>query len=229
MRFAAPLSEGTFLRRLSRFSCLVEVDGGQEKVHLANSGRLATVLLAGRKVWLKPAPAAGRQTHYDLAIAESGEGLVSVDARVPEVLVGEALECRRLPHFQEYGAFRRGAALEGRRLDFCLSGGPGECLLEVKSCTLAQQGRALFPDAPTLRGAEHVKLLTRRRRDGAAAAVVFVVQMECAGSLSPNSSVDPGFSAALRQAYEAGVLLCAFKCKVTPREVHLDAEIPVCL
>lgn len=229
MRLPEALSEGTFLRRLGRFSCLVEVNGGQEKVHLANSGRLATVLLPGRKVWLKPAPAAGRQTRYDLAIVESGEGLVSVDARVPEELVREALEGRRLPHFQEYATFRRGAALEGRRLDFRLSGDLGECLLEVKSCTLVEQGRALFPDAPTLRGTEHVKLLARCRQGRDAAAVVFVVQMESAHSLSPNRRIDPAFCAALGEAREAGVLLYAFKCQVTPQEVKLAAEIPVYL
>lgn len=228
MRLPQPLSEGVFLRRLSRFTCLVEVDARQEKVHLANSGRLATVLLAGRRVWLQPAPAAGRQTRYDLALVDTGEGLVSVDARVPEELVGEALEERRLPHFQEYVTFRRGAALEGRRLDFRLSGAPGECLLEVKSCTLVHQGRALFPDAPTLRGMEHLKLLARCRRR-CAAAVVFVVQMENADSLSPNSRIDPAFGAALQEAHEAGVLVCAFKCKVTPHEVELAGEIPVYL
>ena len=40
IRFAEPLVEGRFIRRLNRFAAQVEIDGRDERVHVRNSGRL---------------------------------------------------------------------------------------------------------------------------------------------------------------------------------------------
>ncbi|TET39741.1 MAG: hypothetical protein E3J65_03190 [Dehalococcoidia bacterium] len=78
--------------------------------------------------------------------------MVSVDARVPGKLVYEALLRGALPHFKGYSSIYREATLGQSRLDFLISSSSRFCFLEVKSVTLVRQGRALFPDAPTLRG-----------------------------------------------------------------------------
>ena len=103
-----------------------------------------------------------------------------------------------------------------------------QCFLEVKSVTLVQQnGIARFPDAPTLRGRQHVQSLMWARKEGYETAILFVVQREDAQSFSPNDEIDADFGKALRSAQRAGVGIFAYKCSVTPTDIELTGRIPV--
>ena len=81
---------GRFVRRVNRFLALVELEGRETAVHVANSGRLGELFLPGAVVWVMPVESGGRKTAYDLALVEAGGVLVSVDARLPNALVAEA-------------------------------------------------------------------------------------------------------------------------------------------
>ncbi|MFQ5693169.1 MAG: DNA/RNA nuclease SfsA, partial [Nitrospinota bacterium] len=113
-------------------------------------------------------------------------------------------------------------------LDFRLTG-PGlpACLGETKSVTLVPGGVARFPDAPTLRGARHLRHLTEHASAGGRAAVLFVVLRSDAKAFSPNDENDPAFGRALREAAAAGVTVRALSCRVSKREIELLGEIPV--
>jgi sugar fermentation stimulation protein A len=113
------------------------------------------------------------------------------------------------------------------RFDFLLSRRGSPVLTEVKSVSLVEDGRALFPDAPTQRGARHVRELTEVRRRGGASLVVFVVQRHDAVSLSPHRARDPQFGSALEAAARAGVKLLAYTCRMAPSGCRLDRRIPV--
>jgi sugar fermentation stimulation protein A len=128
----------------------------------------------------------------------------------------------------------RGARLLARevkrgrsRLDFLLRHRGEPLLVEVKSATLVEGRTALFPDAPTARGARHVGELMAAARAGRRAAVVFVVQRSDARVLRPHAENDPAFSTALREAARAGVWVLAYACRVTPQGALLVRRIPV--
>ncbi len=224
------LVSGDFVKRDNRFRVQVRVQGSVESAHLANSGRLGELLVPGRRVWLAAADlqrSPKRRTAYDLALVEFEGRLVSVDARLPGRLVGQALRQGRLAGFE--GAVRSEVRRGASRLDFCLDGGPGQapCWVEVKSVTLVQDGTARFPDAPTLRGRRHVGELTLAVEQGERAAVVFVVQRDDAERLTPHDDNDPAFGRALRQAVRAGVEVYAWRCQVGLDVVQLADAIPV--
>lgn len=235
MRMEGPLTEGLFLKRLNRFAALVEVDGRQELAHVANSGRLREVFLPGVPVLLRPQARPGRKTAYDLAMVRLEGRLVSVDARLPNALVHEALLEGRIKGLEKYRNIKREVSYGAHRLDLLalplegLAQNGGPCLIEAKSATLVVEGRALFPDAPTLRGAQHMAALLRFRQEGGQAAAIFVIQRDDADSFSPNDQADPRFGRALREAASGGVMVRAFLCQVSPQEVHLDREVPVYL
>lgn len=228
MRIPGPLIEGIFIERLNRFASLVEVEGQRELAHVANSGRLQELFLPGVPVFLRPAAHPGRKTPYDLALVSISGRLVSADARLPNALVHEALLEGRIAGLEGYTDVRREVYYGAHRLDLLVRNG-GPCLIETKSITLVQDGCALFPDAPTLRGAGHMAALLRFRRDGGKAAVIFVVQRDDARMFSPNDQADPLFGRALREAAAGGVMIRAFVCRVSLREIRLDREIPVYL
>jgi sugar fermentation stimulation protein A len=229
MNLPRPLKEARFRRRVNRFAAEVVVNGRTALAHLPNSGRLEELLLEGARVYVHPAERPGRKTSHDLLLVRFGEHLVSIDSRAPAALAAEALLARGLPPAPRADDLRREVPLGGRRIDLWLRRGRKEWLIEVKGCTLVVDGRALFPDAPTVRGRRHVEALTRAAAQGRRTMVLFVVQREDASRFAPNAGNDPDFAAALEMAAEAGVAVAAYTCVVTLDRVELSRQIPVCL
>ena len=228
MKLHPNLEEGYFITRLNRFAALVELDGRQEMVHVANSGRMRELFEPGRRLLLAPAPGEHRKTRYDLALVDLGHTLVSADARLPNGLVAEALMAGELAPFADYPEVRREVTYGESRLDLMLEGPAGRCYLETKSVTLVEDGGvALFPDAPTTRGVKHLHTLMQVVGAGHRAGVIFVIQRSDAGSLSPHDAADPEFGRTLRDAQAAGVEVRAYGCSVTPQEIRLADPIPV--
>ncbi len=229
IRFPRPLVPGRFIRRLNRFAALVNTQGREERVHVRNSGRLHELLRPGRRVLLDPAATSGRRTRFTLALVRLPSGYVSADAHLPNTLVAEGLRSRSIPGLVGHRVLRREPPLGSGRADFLLARGGRQCLLEVKSVTLVQDGVALFPDAPTVRGRTHLEHLIAGRRCGLAAAVLFVIQRADVRAFAPNQEADPKFSAALRLAVRAGIRVQALTCHVDAMGVRLAASVPVLL
>jgi sugar fermentation stimulation protein A len=229
MKIAAQLIPATFVRRDNRFRVTVRVEGHLVGAHLPNSGRLRELLVPGRRVLLAAARAPGRRTAYDLLMVDLDGTLVSIDARLPSRLLYEALRVGRLEEFAGYAEVRREVTYGQSRLDLVLEGGPdgGRCFIEAKSVTLVEEGVALFPDAPTQRGRRHLGELARAKAEGYRAAVVFVVQRDDAIRFSSHYGADPAFGQALREAAQAGVEVYVYKCRVSEREITLNAPLPV--
>lgn len=227
MRLPDFLVKGVFIERANRFVCRVEVDGITEKAHLANSGRLKELLVPGRVVSLVESLSPHRRTRYDMLLIALDNTLVSVDARLPNDLVEEGLRSGILGHFRSYSQIRREVTFGHSRLDFLLQNNSQFCYVEVKSVTLVEQGRGLFPDAPTERGRQHLLSLIQARKERLQAAIVFVVQRPDVTEFSPNDKTDPAFGLALREAHKAGVGIYSYRCQVTLKEIRIEKEIPV--
>jgi sugar fermentation stimulation protein A len=222
--------EGRFVARDNRFRVTVEVAGQAVSAHLPNSGRLAELLVPGRRVLLVGRDGEKRKTKYDLSLAELDGRWVSLDSRLPNTLVHQALLSGRLAPLAGYPSVRREVRFGRSRLDFLLEA-PGRppCLVEVKSVTLVVDGLACFPDAVTARGRRHVSELAGALAQGYRAAVVFVVQREDAVGFRPHDESDPDFGRALREAASQGVDVHAYGCRVEPGLLEIIHELPVLL
>jgi sugar fermentation stimulation protein A len=228
VRIGGKWVEGRFLVRDNRFQVRVAVEGQEVKAHLPNSGRLGELLVSGRRAMLLERLNPGRRTRYDLALVELGGQWVSVDARLPNELVDEALGHASLPSLAGYTTRRREVGFGNSRLDFLLrADGRRPCLLEVKSVTLVVDGVACFPDAITARGRRHVNELADALADGYRAMVLFVVQRADAEGLRPHDESDPRFGQALRHAARHGLEVDAYACRVEPRCVEISRRLPV--
>ncbi|MGC9357716.1 MAG: DNA/RNA nuclease SfsA [Anaerolineae bacterium] len=230
-----------FVRRDNRFRTQVSLKGEEIAAYLPNPGRLEELLEPGRKVLLRPAPASSRssrRTGYDLLLIEAGDVWVSLDSRLPNPLMERMLRGGWFSAFEAYPEIQREVRLGRSVIDFRLDGAepsstlPSEqpCWIEVKSVTLVEEeGTAAFPDAPTKRGRRHVRELQAAVREGARAAVVFVVQREDAARFAPHDATDPEFGEALREAVAAGVETYAVRCRVTPEGIWPLDTLPVVL
>lgn len=229
--------------------------GAEITAHVADPGRLEELLIPGAKVYVLPAfpkgmdkmdysptlAGVGRKTLYDLVLVDYEGILVSIDSRVPNELVHRALQAGFFPELAEYHRIVRESAFGSSRFDFHLSA-PGQvigtqaaildenisdCFVEVKSVTLVEDGLAKFPDAPTARGARHMRELAQAVSAGLRGVVIFVIQRNDASNFTPNRAMDPKFAGALSDSVEAGVEVWAWRCDVGLDRISLDAEVPV--
>jgi sugar fermentation stimulation protein A len=151
--------------RDNRFRTTVELRSGRSVwAYLPNSGRLRELLQPGKLVFLRPVASPGRKTAFDLVLVAVGEALVSTDARLPNVLVEEAVREGRLSPFEGYEVVRREVQYGSSRLDLALERRGRRCFVEVKSVTLVRaKGNGPPSCSPSSEKVPRPLLLTRRQ------------------------------------------------------------------
>jgi len=227
-----PLVPAYFLARPNRFlvHCQLEQSGELVEAHLADPGRLKELLLPGALLYLRRSTNPKRRTKWSVMLIQApGPVLVSLQSTLVNQLAARALAQKAIPALAPWDLVRAEYAYGGSRFDFLLENGRGErLLLEVKSCTLVQDGTAMFPDAVTARGAKHVLKLAELQKEGAfRGGVLFVVQRSDAVVFRPASHIDPKFAQALSAAHRAGVYVAAYNSRVEERCITWGQELPV--
>ena len=216
--------QGKFLRRPNRFIAHVEIDGVEEICHVKNTGRCKELLTENAVVWCQRATNPARKTKYDLIAVQKGERLINMDSQAPNIAAGQWLMAGGLGAIENLRAeVKRGDS----RFDFSFLKDGKQCFLEVKGVTLEQDGVCAFPDAPTDRGAKHLRGLKKAVEEGCGGFVLFVIQMPDVKYLHPNDATDPNFGKALREAAAAGVAILAMDCAVTPDSMELRLPVLV--
>ena len=215
---------GIFLARPNRFIAHVEIDGQLEVVHVKNTGRCRELLPEGAEVWCEVSDNPKRKTKFDLITVRKGQRLINMDSQAPNKAAGEWLLAGGLGEIQNLKAE---TFHEDSRFDFSFEKDGRKCFLEVKGVTLENDGVCAFPDAPTERGAKHLKGLCKLAQEGYGAYVLFVIQMAEVKYLHPNDVTDPDFGAALREAAANGVQVLAMDCHVTEDAMEIRNPVPV--
>lgn len=201
------VTEATLIDRPNRFLGRVEIRGKIVDAFIPNPGRMYELMVPGKRVFVRWNSGCHRKTSYDMIAVWHDDLVVSIDSNLPNRFMKEMLQKKAFDWFLPYDLVTSEPRFYDGRFDFKLEGTEGVTLIEVKSCTLVNEHHARFPDAPTTRGARHVRNLARSLEDGTAvrAAVVFVIQRPDAIAFSPNAATDPEFALALKDAYNAGV------------------------
>lgn len=220
------LVEAVFIERKNRFVGLVEVAGQIYPAHVPSSGRMRELLFPGNIVYVAPMPE-GKKTNFRIHLARFGETLVSVDSLLPNRLIYKVIDAGALEQFNGYQEVKREVGYGDSRFDLYLNGDIGRCLIEIKSVTLVDDGKAKFPDAPSQRGTKHLWGLSGAVQEGLRAAVIFVIQRDDAKVFTPNALTDPDFTLALQQAAAIGVEVYALACRVTQNDVYLLDQLPI--
>lgn len=228
MELPRPLAAGLFVSRVNRFAAEVEVAGELWTVHLPNSGRMQELLRRGAAVRILPFPdPKGQRTRGRLLLIRHAGRWVGLDSHLPNRLWEAALQRGGLWPVVGVQRWEREVRLGGERVDFRVHTSRGTWWVETKSCNRVEGAVALFPDAPTSRGARHLLTLAQAVRRGERAAVVWVVQRDDARCLQVDWHADPAFASAAREARRAGVRLVAYTCTVSPERVEVAGRVPV--
>ncbi len=205
------IRRAAFLERPNRFIARVELDGKTETVHVKNTGRCRELLIPGSEVWLTRSGNPARKTKYDLIAVRKEDGILfNIDSQAANAVTLEWLRG------QEWDEIRPEYTYGASRVDFFMRKGVEQYLMEVKGCTLERDGIGFFPDAPTERGAKHVRELMHAAAEGYHAILAFVIQMDGVYEVRPNRETDPAFADALEEAARHGVRILFLPCHVEP-------------
>lgn len=224
MKYNEPIVPAIFLARPNRFIAHIEINGRTEVCHVKNTGRCKELLPVGAQVYCADCLRPTRKTRYDLIAVQKGRRLINMDSQAPNAAAKAWLLAGGLGSITD---LKPESSFGNSRFDFSFMKDGKLCFLEVKGVTLESDGVCAFPDAPTQRGAKHLRELTSLCQAGCGAYVLFVIQMENVKFLHPNDATDPIFAAALREAAAAGVSVLAYDCRVTPNSMTLKDPVDV--
>ena len=205
--------KGIFKARPNRFIAEVEVDGNLEIAHVPNTGRCKELLVKNAIVWLKPSDNPNRKTKFSLHFVENKGVLVSLYSQQANSIVYDAVVEGKIKELLGYNHHKREKSVDNSRIDIYLENSNGDsCFVEVKGVTLIIDGEARFPDAPTERGAKHLKELIKLKKEGNRCCVFFLIQHPAGEFFRPNWENDPIFSQTLNEAYAEGVEILVYRC-----------------
>ena len=204
---------GIFKARPNRFIAEVEVDGNLEIAHVPNTGRCKELLVKNAIVWLKLSDNPNRKTKFSLHFVENKGVLVSLYSQQANSIVYDAVVEGKIKELLGYNHHQREKSVDNSRIDIYLENSNGDsCFVEVKGVTLIIDGEARFPDAPTERGAKHLRELIKLKKEGNRCCVFFLIQHPAGEFFRPNWENDPIFSQTLNEAYTEGVEILVYRC-----------------
>ena len=228
MKINEKIERAIFINRPNRFIANVNLNGEEKVVHVPNTGRCKEILIKGTKVILRKFDSEKRKTGYDLISAYKFDKLINIDSQMPNKIVFEALENKKIQKLNKYNNIEKEKTFLSSRFDFRLYNDYGDIYyLEVKGVTLEENSIAKFPDAPTLRGEKHVRELIKAKQEGYGAGIMFLIQIEDVKYFTPNKDMDEKFSKAVLDAKNVGVDLFAYNCIVREDQVTFKDEIDI--
>jgi sugar fermentation stimulation protein A len=228
MRYSAPLVRGELLKRYKRFFADVRLADGRVVVaHCPNSGTMKTCADPGVEVALTPHDDPARKLQYTWELTKAEGGWIGVNTMRPNVVASEAIAAGVLPTLKGYPSLRREVKYGANsRIDVLLEGPQGRAWVEVKNVTLKDGRIARFPDAVTERGLKHLEELTKMRKAGDRAVMLFFMSRPDCDLVSVARDIDPDYAAGLKKALKAGVEAIAAKARATLTDLEIVGEVP---
>ncbi len=229
MQFDPPLIQGTLVKRYKRFFADVQLaDGSVVTAHSPNTGSMKGCSEPGSPVAISIAAGKARKLPYTWELVRCGEAWVSVHTGRTNGFVAEAIQAGAIPELAGYDEIRREVpyGAERSRIDLLLTKGARPCFVEVKNVTLREGEVAMFPDAVTIRGAKHLRELTRLAEEGVRAVIFFLVARGDCRAFSAAVGIDPSYATALETAHTSGVEILVYAACVSPAGISLSGRIP---
>jgi sugar fermentation stimulation protein A len=154
---------------------------------------------------------------------------VGVNTNTPNRLVCDSLRAGRVRQLAGYSSIRREVSVaSGTRIDIALEDdSQTACFVEVKNCTLVENGVARFPDAVTARGRRHLVELSRLVSEGFRCAMFYLIQRTDAEMFTSAADIDPEYSRQLVQAAAAGVEVLAYDVTIDLSGISLHRSLPI--
>ena len=226
------LVRGILLKRYKRFLADVRLDNGRiVTAHCPNTGSMTGCSESGQPVYLSLHDNPKRKLNYTWELIEMPTSLVGVNTLVPNRLVFQSAAAGLISELAGYETVEREVKIgNNSRLDLRLSNGETDrCYVEIKNCTLVDDGVARFPDAVTARGLKHLKELESLVDSGCRCVMFYFIQRMDARIFKPADQIDPDYGNGLRRVVNRGVEILAYDVSIDLSGIKLNRKIPCSL
>ena len=222
------LIQGTLIRRYQRFKADVKLRNGHlVTAHCPNSGSMLECCEPGRPVFLSRHNNPKRQLKYTWEMIKMPTSLTGVNTLVPNRLVKRSIIEGKIQTLSGYKKIRTEVGYgHNSRIDLFLEDGKEQCFVEIKNCTLVQNGIAYFPDAITSRGLKHLVELQKQVQKKKRGVMFYVVQRMDAKSFRPANHIDPAYGKELKRAVKNGVEIMVYDVLIDLEGISLNRPLP---
>ena len=232
MQFQTPLLRARLVRRYKRFLADVVLEDGREvTAHCGNPGAMTGLKDEGLPVWVEANNDPKRKLRFSWKLVElPNQNWACVDTNLPNAVVDEALQEKRINKLADYQNIRREVKYgKNSRIDFLLAGeGRPACYVEVKAVTLLRKsGLAEFPDSVTERGAKHLGELINMVKEGHRAVMLYVVHRTDCDQFKIAADIDANYAQLFDQACSVGVEMLCYDTVISAKAVSLGKPLPV--
>jgi len=228
MNFHPPLIHGTLIKRYKRFLADVKLDNGEIiTAHCPNTGTMLSCSSPGSAVCLSTSDNVKRKYPNTLEMVRDNDTWVGVNTSLTNKLVIEAIEKGHISEFSEPDSIRAEVKTSPKsRLDLLITRHNRNTYVEIKNCSLAIEGCAMFPDAVTVRGTKHLNELVRLKEEGFDSCIFFLVQRMDADRFTPAAHIDSVYAETIEQAAKAGVMVLVYQAEVSPEGIEVIQSLP---
>jgi len=225
-----PLLRGRLIKRYKRFLADVELETGETvTAHCPNSGSMMGCAVPGSPVWISTSSNPKRKLKYTWELVQMPDTMIGINTLVPNKLVKQAVENGLIDELAGYDRVKAEVKVSDHtRLDLMLEKETGEtCYVEIKNCTLVQEGVAMFPDAVTTRGQKHLDELERLVSQGHRGVIFYLIQRMDAVAFQPASMIDPVYGEKLANAAKNGVEIITRDTIIDTGSIRTNRSVPV--
>ena len=234
MEFQTPLIEGVLIKRYKRFLADIQLSNNEIiTAHTPNTGAMLGCCTPGSTTWMKDTKNPKRKYRYSWEMVQTEMGItVGINTLLTNKLVLEGMQRGIISDTLNYDNIRSEVAYKDKssRIDFLLqSSGLPDCYLEVKNVTLVKNQIAYFPDAVSLRGLKHLRVLLDNVKNGNRSIILYCIQRNDAKAFSPALHIHPEYAETLHEAIDCGVEALAYQCNVSPTNIDITTSVPIML
>lgn len=231
MQFTPPLQSATLIKRYKRFLADVRTnDGKKTTVHCPNSGSMRGCSTPGSQVMLSTSPNPGRKYPQTLEMIKESDTWIGINTMLTNTIVAEAILAGHIKELQNIDTLTREVVTsKSSRLDLLLERGNEKIYVEIKNCSLVEDGWAMFPDAVTTRGTKHLNELAMLVEQGHQGIIFFCIQRTDADQFKPAAHIDPTYATTLANVHKKGVQILAYQAEILPEAITIQKSIPCVL
>ena len=202
MKFKKKLLQGALIKRYKRFFVDIEYQNISITAHCPNPGSMMGLLDKGNYVWFSESDNPKRKLKYTLEIVEVNKTLVGINTQLPNKLVLESLNQKKIKNFIKFNDIKTEVKFSDKtRFDFLISNNNRKCFLEVKNVTLVREKKiAEFPDSITTRGTKHLKELISAKKKGFESYILYLIQREDCNSFKIAKDIDEEYKSTFDEA-----------------------------
>ena len=225
-----PLISGILIQRYKRFLADIELETGEKvTAHCPNSGSMKGCAMPGSQVWVSESDNPKRKYKYTWELIKVPGTMVGINTQVPNKLVKQSIENGLIKELSGYDRVKAEVKTSSHtRLDLLLEkASNAKCYVEIKNCTLVEEGIAMFPDAVTTRGQKHLDELDRLVSLGHRGVIFFLIQRMDAKAFKPAEKIDKIYAEKLRNVVKNGVEVIVRDTVISTQRVRLGNTVPV--